>query len=68
MYDQPIHSRETSQGESKQVPDSAPSSSEPITRRERTERWSDVASSIWLAIVAVAPAWSGYRSALHARS
>jgi hypothetical protein len=63
MYDQPIHSGEISQGESGQAPGSAPSSSEPITRRERTERWLEVATGILLAIVAVATAWSGYQSA-----
>ena len=68
MYDQPIYSGDTSQGESEQAPDSAPSSSEPITPRERTERWFEVTSSILLAIVAVATAWSSYQSALPARS
>jgi type VI protein secretion system component VasF len=68
MNDRPIHSEETGRQESDQKADGFPSEPEPITPRERTERWFEVASSILLAIVAVATAWSGYQSALHARS
>ena len=40
-----------------------PSEGEPITRRERSERWFEVATGIVLAVVAVATAWSGYQAA-----
>jgi hypothetical protein len=53
----------TGQRESAQAPDAVPSAPQAITRRERTERWFEVASGIVLAIVAVATAWSGYQSA-----
>ena len=45
------------------TPDGAPSTPEPLSRRERAERWFEVASGILLAVVAVATAWSGYQAA-----
>jgi len=63
MTDQPTPLEVTGHRESDRGLDGAPSEPEPITRRERTERWFEVASSILLAIVAVATAWSGYQSA-----
>src|SRR4051794_11764973 len=35
----------------------------PLTRAQITERWLEVISTILLAVVAVATAWSGYQSA-----
>jgi hypothetical protein len=45
------------------TPDGVPSTPEPLSRRERAERWFEVASGILLAVVAVATAWSGYQAA-----
>ena len=49
--------------ESAPAPGGAPSEDKPITRRERSERWFEVATGIVLAVVAVATAWSGYQAA-----
>jgi hypothetical protein len=48
--------------ESVPTPGGAPSEGEPITRRERAERWFEVAAGIVLAVVAVATAWGGYQA------
>jgi hypothetical protein len=65
MNNQPTSSAESIQHESGKAPDGAPprGASQPITRRERNERWFEVASGIVLGIVAVATAWSGYQAA-----
>jgi len=63
MTDQPRPAEQNTQQESDLTPGSASSSPEPLTRRERAERWFEVASSILLAVVAVATAWSGYQAA-----
>jgi hypothetical protein len=56
MSDRPIQSEQTGRRESDREADGFPSEPEPITRRERTERWFEVASGILLAVVAVAAA------------
>ncbi len=63
MTDQPTSPDESIQPASGHTPGAAAPKPRAITRRERQERWFEIASSILLAIVAVATAWSGYQSA-----
>jgi hypothetical protein len=63
MIDQSTASEKNDPQESTPMPGGAPSEGEPITRRERAERWFEVATGVVLAFVAVATAWSGYQAA-----
>jgi hypothetical protein len=63
MTYQSTSSEKTDLQESTPTSGGALSEGEPITRRERSERWFEVAAGIVLAAVAVATAWSGYQAA-----
>src|SRR5205085_11913297 len=41
---------------------SAEQQKQPLSRKERTDRWFEVVTAIMLGVVAVATAWSGYQA------
>src|SRR5947209_8123456 len=44
------------------IPASNKEQKQPLSRRERTDRWFQVITAIMLGLVAVATAWSGYQA------
>lgn len=57
------HSDETRQQEAATVKAAQPTSSTPLTRAERLDRWTEIVLAVMLGLVTLATAWSGYQSA-----